>query len=309
MTKFNSVMKKTCAMGLALTMVMDMAGCAKTAYVDSYDRRAQIEDDEVPMSAVQYFTKGVYANYASDAENPEKTYFYVFFGDGSGSIEDGVTGDKTFFEYEVGYNDVTFHIGSYESIDEMFTVKEFKDGKVIGSFDDGIELVFEPLEGVDVDTFNAENYVHAQNGEDFVYDSPYNWRVRYNPDVIEINQNGPVTTFVYTGDCAGTCMITATYNLEDAETAIKAIGDSWGTDTKYSESIFPGTEDVTCYNAMMPVTEETGSGLYMSALWRDMMDGSITFEFTVHNSGDDAIDIPVSDALSAIIDSIEFVQY
>ncbi|SHI46489.1 hypothetical protein [Pseudobutyrivibrio xylanivorans] len=308
MTKINSVMKKVFSLGLALTMVMSMVGCGQSADVDTM-KTAQIDDEEVAMSAVTYFTKGVYANYAAEAENPDKTYFYVFYGDGSGSIDDGVTGTKTYFEYEVGYDDVTFHIGSVDPTDEVFSVKEFKDSKVVGSFSDGLELVFEPVEGVDTDSFDAVNYVNEKTGEDFVYTDANGWQVKYNPDVIQVNQGGPVTTFVYTGDCAGTCMITATYTVDNkGEGAIKAIGDAWGSDTNYSESIFPGTEDVTCYYAAMPVSDDSNSGLHCSALGRDYMDGALTFEFTVHNSGDDAIDIPVSDAFSAIIDSIEFVQ-
>ena len=308
MTKFNSVMKKAVTLGMALTMVMGMVGCGQSAYVDTF-KSAKIDDEEVAMSAVTYFTKGVYVNYAAEAENPDKTYFYVFYGDGSGSIDDGVTGTQMYFEYEVGYDDVTFHIGSVDPIDDVFTVKEFKDGKVVGSFSDGIELVFEQVEDADADTFNAVNYVNGKNGDDFVYTDANGWQVKYNPDVIQVNQAGPITTFVYTGDCAGTCMITATYTVDNkGKEAIKAIGDAWGSDTNYSESIFPGTEDVTSYYATMPVSDDSNSGLHCSALGRDYMDGALTFEFTVTNSGDDAIDIPVSDALSAIIDSIEFVQ-
>ena len=142
--------------------------------------------------------------------------------------------------------------------------------------------------------------------EDGVYNDANGWSVRYNPEVIQVNQGGNVTTFVYTGDCAGTCMITATYTAGDgAEAAIKALGESWGSDTVFSESVFPGTEDVTSYYAMLPPSEE-GSGLVMTALGRDYMEGSLIFEFTVHNCGDDSIDIPVSDALAEIIDSIQF---
>ena len=142
--------------------------------------------------------------------------------------------------------------------------------------------------------------------EDGVYHDANGWSVRYNPDVIEVTQGGPVTTFVYTGDCAGTCMITATYTVEDkAEGAIKTLGESWGSDTVFTESIFPGTEDVTSYYASLAPSEE-GSGLVMSAIGRDYMEGALIFEFTVHNCGDDAIDIPVSDALAEIIDSIQF---
>lgn len=298
----NLVLKKTVALGLVFMMALSMSGCGK--------KTAQIDDEAVAMSAITYFTKGVYANYAAEAENPEKNYFYVFYGDGSGSIEDGITGDAEYFEYEVGLDELTFHIGSIDPVKQIFKVKSYDDNKVVGSFDDGIELVFEKLEDVDVESFRGDNYLHAQNGEDLVYESPNGWKVRYTPDVIQVNEGGPVTTFVYTGDCAGTCMITATYTAENkGKDAIKKIGEAWGSDTQYSEGVFPGTEDETAYYALLTSGEENGVGLNQTAIGRDYMDGALTFEFTVHNGGDEAMDIAVSDALSVIIDSIEFVQY
>ena len=51
----------------------------------------------------------------------------------------------------------------------------------------------------DVEVPQDEEYVDA-NG----------WSVRYDPSVIALNAGGPVSTFVYTGDCAGTCMVMTT---------------------------------------------------------------------------------------------------
>ncbi|WP_026528112.1 hypothetical protein [Butyrivibrio sp. VCD2006] len=147
----------------------------------------------------------------------------------------------------------------------------------------------------------------AADGEDLTYEDANGWRVKYDPDKFEVNGGGPVTTFVYTGESAGTNVITVTYTAEDkAEDAIKTLGDSYGTDITYTESIFPGTEDVKGYWASSTVDTE-GSGAYMTAIARDYMDGALIFELTGHHQGDDEErNIEVSDDLASIIDSLEF---
>ena len=57
----------------------------------------------------------------------------------------------------------------------------------------------------------------------------------------------------------------------------------------------------------MPPAED-GSGLYETAIARDYMDGYLVFELTGHNSGNDEMDMAVSDALAAVIDSFEFTN-
>ncbi|RKM61421.1 hypothetical protein D6855_05880 [Butyrivibrio sp. CB08] len=142
--------------------------------------------------------------------------------------------------------------------------------------------------------------------EQGVYEDANGWSVKYDPEVITVNNGGPISTFVYTGESAGTNMITASYNVDsDAKTAIDELAKEWGSAAQTHESVFPGTEDVTGYWAMLLPSSE-GSGLYETAIARDYMDGYLLFEVTGHNCGDDSIDIPVSDALAGIIDSIEF---
>ena len=41
------------------------------------------------IPSAPYFTKGVYYNYAKDAENPPLTYFYVFYDENTGYTADG----------------------------------------------------------------------------------------------------------------------------------------------------------------------------------------------------------------------------
>ncbi len=46
----------------------------------------------------------------------------------------------------------------------------------------------------------------------------------------------------------------------------------------------------------------------MTAIARDYMDGYLLFELTGHNSGDEELDMAVSDYMAAIIDSLTFTE-
>ncbi len=135
------------------------------------------------------------------------------------------------------------------------------------------------------------------------------WQVTYDANVIEQNRGDGIVTFVYMGESAGTNMVTVTYEPStDAKTYADELKSSWGESAKINEGTFPGTEDVKGYWVILDPSKE-GSGLYETAIVRDYMEGILSFELTGHNSGDDAIDIPVSDNLAMIIDSLEFLDY
>ena len=256
-----------------------------------------------------YFTKGVYVNYAAEAKDPEKTYFYVFYDEAAGCTDDGTVGIGLPFSCKQSSGSVDFSFGGEDEDLMTLTVESAQNGTVIGHFDDGIKLVFEPVPDADPDNFDAENYLKASVGEELIYRDANGWEVEYDPNLFDINGGGPTVSFVYKGESAGTNMITASYDVgKDAKTAIEDLAKEWGDKTEISEGIFPGTEDVTGYRATLPPEEGT-SGLYMTAIARDYMDGYLVFELTGHNSGDDETDIPVSDALAGIIDSLTFVSY
>ncbi len=306
----------TVAMVVAVMSAAMLTGCGSTEAVEetviaeeqvAKDAEPTTENDNTvdTVATDEYFQRGVYASYAADAENPDKTYFYVFEGDGCGHIEDGATNSGAFFEYTQGDGVVKFLIGSREPVEDTFTVKSIENGKVLGCFVDTIDLIFEPVEGVDVDTFDATNYVAAANGEDFTYTDANGWSVKYDPEKFVITPGGPITTIVYTGEAAGTSMITVTYTIDDkAEGAIKAIGADYGDKAYYSNGPFPGAENVTGY--WVTVVSEGGSGAYMTAMARDYMDGALIFQMDGHNGEDEAQNMEVSDALAAVIDSLQF---
>ncbi|MCR5556835.1 MAG: hypothetical protein K6F75_04645 [Butyrivibrio sp.] len=264
------------------------------------------EEPKEAEAVENYFTKGVYVNYAADAENPDKTYFYVFNGDGSGYTDDGIANTGTYFDYEQVEGGIKFSFGAEDPIEDVLTVKSFENGVVTGYFENTFDLVFEPVTDADPDDFDAVNYVNATKGEDYVYTDANGWRIKYDPDKFVINKGGSVSTIVYVGESAGTNMITVTYTVENkAEDAVKAIGEPYGDKAYYTQSPFPGAEKVTGYYlTVAPDTEGTGS--YKSALARDYMDGALVFEIDGHMGNDEAMNMEVSDSLAAIIDSIEF---
>ncbi len=268
------------------------------------------ETAEAPaeLPAAPYFTKGVYANYSEELENPDLTYFYVFSTDTYGYTADGANNGigVPFDVVSQADGRVTLSFGGAdESSEETLVITAVDDiGAVHGYFEDVPErpMVFELLSGADVDTFSAENYVNGP--EESVYHDANGWSVRYNADLFEITPKGPETFIVYTGESAGTNMITVTYTVESgAEEAIKKLGESWGDNVTYTQGPFPGADDVTGYWAMLPPAEG-GSGLYETAMGRDYMDGALIFDLTGHMSGDEELDMATSDSLAAVIDSL-----
>ena len=167
-------------------------------------------------------------------------------------------------------------------------------------------MVFEPVPDADPIGFNAQNYL---GGGDYVYNDANGWSVKYNPERFTITQEGSKVAFVYTGECAGTSMILATYDVEHngkemRDEILKGYGDA----ATSSEGIFPGTDDIDGYWAFCPPIKE-GSGLCMTSVSRDYMGGSLTFECIDHISGNEELDTEISDYLAMIIDSITFTTY
>ena len=104
-------------------------------------------------------------------------------------------------------------------------------------------------------------------------------------------------------------MVQVTYDIEhNGKEKRDEIAKGYGeTSTKY-EATFPGTEDVEGFWAICPPAED-GTGLYMTSISRDYMDGSLTFELIGHNSGNEELDMEVSDYMAMIIDSLTFTNY
>lgn len=302
---------------LAVTVMAGslLTGCgAKADEANSEEPAAEVTeeapkaDEEGEVPGAPYFTKGVYKSYADGATEPDP-YFYIFDSESAGHTDDGNTGTGLPFDAEQKDGSIAFTFGGEGELESVFTVTEADNGLIKGYFDDEKEpvMIFELLEGEDPASFNAQNYVNGP--ENSVYHDPNGWSVKYNANVFDVNQENGNVFFVYTGESAGTNMITVTYTVDNkGEAAIKELGESWGKDTEFHDGPFPGAEDVTGYWATLTSSGDD-SGLCMTAVGRDYMEGALIFEMTEHQSGDDELDMEVSDQLAAIIDSLTFETY
>ncbi|SDB40659.1 hypothetical protein SAMN02910298_02000 [Pseudobutyrivibrio sp. YE44] len=302
--------KKVLALSAAIAMTSGMlAGCGdKTEEAATENTQATTETTETTeaKTGAPYFIKGVYANYSAELENPTKDYFYVFNDEGAGHTEDATTGLPFSCTQEEGK--VIFTFGGEGESEENLIITDVKDDFIYGYFEDVKDkpLVFEFLPDVDPDTFVAENYL--SDGTSNVYSDANGWSVHYNPDLITVNTQGNVTTFVYTGDCPGTCMVSVTYDVDmKAKEKSEALAKDYGEGSNVSEGIFPGTEDVKGY-WVTNGPSEGGPGMYNTAILRDYMDGYLVFEDITHVGGDEEQDMAISDALAGIIDSLEFTN-
>lgn len=315
--------RKFVVLGMALMMAATvLVGCGSksseaegAAEISSVNDVAEMVADDTPEvlgvtkeSEALYFQKGVYVNYVKEAEEPSKTYFYVFSEDTYGHTDDGVSDMGLPFDCTQEEGKVLFYFGSSTEEPEVFVVTGSENGFVYGYFEgvEDREMVFEPVADADPAEFRAINYI---SDGDYVYEDANGWSVKYNPKLFEVNKQDNMVSFVYLGESAGTNMIIVTYdvNKNGKEVRDECLSE-WGEATQSSEGPFPGAEEETGYWAVCPPAAN-GSGLYMTSMSRDYMGGSLTFEVIGHNSGNDELDIAVSDELVAIIDSLTFIEY
>ena len=136
------------------------------------------------------------------------------------------------------------------------------------------------------------------------YESKDGWSVRYDSKTIQANKiDDHAVGFVYTGECAGTCMVTVNFEKgKKPEDLAKEVTKTWG-DVKKSESGMPGAPDKKAL--YYESTATGGSGLSQTFICGEYKDGTLSFEFIFHKANKEDIDMAVSDALAMVIDSVE----
>ena len=166
----------------------------------------------------------------------------------------------------------------------------------------------EEAETEDADNDEAEDVKLPEYEE---YKSSWGWSVEYDPSVITVNEADYMTSFVYTGESAGTNMMAITNIPERQEDEVLeelVNGFEDPESITKSESYFPGTGDKWGY-WITPKDNGTGSGLAEDIFTGEYNGGVLMFEFITHKSGDEEMDMAVSDTLSAIIDSIKYTDF
>jgi hypothetical protein len=188
--------------------------------------------------------------------------------------------------------------------------KEAATSETADAVEENVAVESEALAEEVVSTEGADAVNESQVSESgaTLYTDPNGWSVEYDPERFAVNQGENFVSFVYTGESAGSNLVTAYYEVgKNASASINERAEAWGEETTMLDGEFPGASDVIGYWAMLPPAEE-GSGLYMTAVARDYLDGALVFELTGHNSGDEMMDMEVADYLAMIIDSLKFVS-
>ena len=148
--------------------------------------------------------------------------------------------------------------------------------------------------------------------EEMTYMSSDGFQVRYNAMSVEAKEiDEQSAQFVYTGESAGTNMLTISYIPDkQPEEALYELTSAWGDQESISrsEGFFPGTDDKWGYwRELSP--EDGGSGLAETAIAGEYNGCVLMFEIVSHMSGNDEIDMAVSDTMSGIINSITYDNF
>lgn len=117
--------------------------------------------------------------------------------------------------------------------------------------------------------------------------------------------------FVYTGESAGSNLVTISYIADkQPEEVLYDLTSTWGDQESIyrSEGFLPGTDDKWGYRRMLNV-ESGEAAMSENAIAGEYNGGVILFESLFHMSGNDEIDMPVSDVLSEIVDSITYDSF
>ncbi|MBR1567368.1 MAG: hypothetical protein IJ648_00260 [Lachnospiraceae bacterium] len=156
---------------------------------------------------------------------------------------------------------------------------------------------------------NSQDNGTGSKSESGAYHSTDGWSVQYNADLIEVSEvDGHTVSFVYTGDSAGTNMVSIQYipDQQPAE-ALYDLTSEWGDMEAFirSEGFFPGTEDKWGYWR----TYSSQEGLALTAIAGEYNGGVLLFDLTNHTGDDEGQNMSVSDTLERVIDSITYDNF
>lgn len=150
------------------------------------------------------------------------------------------------------------------------------------------------------------------SNDDMEYISEDGWRVRYNAKEIAASDiDEHAAQFVYQGKAAGSCVAEIKYIADkQPEEVLYEVTSEWGDQDKIqrSEGIFPGTTDKWGYWRVLPDNGK-GSRLSMTAIAGEYNDGVLLMVETLHNSGNDEMDMAASDVLADLIGSITYKDF
>ncbi len=156
----------------------------------------------------------------------------------------------------------------------------------------------------------AEN--PAPSSEMQTYTSGYGWSVKYDPAVFEMMESEESVSFYYLDESAGVNTVLISYAAGvSPEELLYSLTMSMTEDSESiirSEGFFPGTDDKWCFRRVIPASEDT-SGLTDTLIAGEFNGAVLVFQILSEITGDDSVDIPASDAVAELINSITYDHF
>ena len=137
------------------------------------------------------------------------------------------------------------------------------------------------------------------------YQSPYGWSLKYDPALFVVNPVGGTNNevdFLYSGQAAGTTMVSFyIINGKYPEDVIyeKTLGLSDNYEVSNADLFFG---PAVIADAKVPEGQDSGAREHMTAV--AFTGGTLFIDANYHMSGDDAIDVPMNDAMAVLYDSL-----
>ena len=155
----------------------------------------------------------------------------------------------------------------------------------------------------------------GQNSEasgelDGKYESEDGWFVRYDSNLVEMEETEKGVNFTYTGKSSGINSVGFYYfmNRMPDEVLYDAIANEDGLpEHTRSEGYFAGREDV--WSMRVAVTPEEGSDDSQEFIAVEHNGGTLLVQIDSHKEADEATGMSISDTISAILDSFEFTDH
>ena len=151
----------------------------------------------------------------------------------------------------------------------------------------------------------TEEATGADADEILEYKDAKGWSVSYKPSLIALNEFENGASFVYTGESAGSNLVTISYiEGKQPEEVLSEITEGWGEgiqeDIIRTENYLPGTDDKWSFWRMYQ-----GNCLIAG----EYNGGVILFEVNTHEGDSDEKAMTISDLLSEIISSIKYDNF
>jgi len=143
-----------------------------------------------------------------------------------------------------------------------------------------------------------------------VFTSVDGWSITYDKNLFALGEIDEHTTqFSYLGEAGGANVMTVEYTEDKTpEEAFAEKKESWSGTLRAMDTTFPTTEDKMCY-CLMGLPEEDAIGMYETWYIAEYNGGTLILDLLSFNSGNDEIDMEVSDNTSALLYSLTFDNF